>query len=156
MTNNDPSWITTYVSKQNNKNNPPSSGDDGFRIALNGAEATDSHDTETIGYIILEAGYGEVAGIKYDAKQTSDSVRGFANSPPYNTAFSRSFDEISSVFVSTQLEMDGGDGGWIVNYSVSQTHAGLMVDEDQEKDNDRSHANETCGFLAFKTVGSYQ
>jgi hypothetical protein len=74
--------------------------------------------------------------------------------PPYNTAFSQSFDETPNVLVSTKLEMDG-DGGWIVNYSASQTQAGLMVDEDQEKDNDRSHTTEACGFLAFETSGCY-
>jgi flagellin-like protein len=155
MSYNDHSWITTYISEHDSRTNPPSSGDDGFRIALNGAEAADSHDAETISYIIIEEGYSELSAIKYDAKQTSDSVRGFGNSPPYNTAFSQSFDSAPSVLVSTQLEMDGGDGGWIVNYSTSQTQAGLMVDEDQKKDSDRSHAHETCGFLAFETAGTY-
>ena len=155
MSYNAPSWITTYVSRENSRTNPPSSGDDGFRIALNGAEAVDSHDAETISYIIIEEGYSELSAIKYDVKQTSESVRGFGNSPPYNTAFSQSFDGAPSVLVSTQLEMDGGDGDWIVNYSTSQTQAGLMVDEDQKKDSDRSHAHETCGFLAFETAETY-
>jgi flagellin-like protein len=155
MSCNDPSWITTYVSKENSRTNPPSSGDAGFRIALNGAEVADSHDAETVSYIIMEEGYSELSEIKYDAKQTTDSVRGFDNAPPYNTAFSQSFDNAPTVLISTQLEMDGGDGGWIVNYSVSQTQAGLMVDEDQYQDSERSHANETCGFIAFETAGTY-
>ena len=69
MSYNAPSWITTYVSRENSRTNPPSSGDDGFRIALNGAEAVDSHDAETISYIIIEEGYSELSAIKYDAKQ---------------------------------------------------------------------------------------
>jgi flagellin-like protein len=155
MSYNDHSWITTYVSKENSRTNPPSSGDDDFRIALNGAEAENSHDEETVGYIIMEENYGTLSEIKYDAKRTTDSVRGFDNSPPYNTAFSQSFDNTPNVMISVQLEMDGGDGSWIVDYSLSQTQAGLMVDEDQQKDSDRSHANETCGFLAFETAGTY-
>jgi flagellin-like protein len=155
MSYNDPSWITTYVSKENSRTNPPSSGDDGFRVALNGAEAANSHDEETVGYIIIEENYGTLSEIKYDAKQTTDSARGFGNSPPYNTAFSQSFDNTPNVMISTQLEMDGGDGSWIVDYSLSQTQAGVMVDEDQQKDSERSHANETCGFLAFETAGTY-
>jgi hypothetical protein len=155
MSNDDPSWITTYVSRETSRTDPPSSDDDGFRIALNGAEATNSHSAETISYIILEENYSEISGIKYDAKQTSDSVRGFGNSPPYNTAFSQSFNNAPSVMISTQLEMDGGDGGWVVDYSVNQTQAGLMVDEDQESDRDRNHANETCGFITFETAGAF-
>ena len=59
---------------------------------LNGAEAGDSHSNENVSYIIMEEGYGEITGIKYDAKRTTDSVRGFGNSPPYPTDFSHSFE----------------------------------------------------------------
>jgi len=155
MSCNDTSWISTYVSKENSRSNPPNSGDSGFRIALNGAEAVDSHDNETISYIILEEGYGEIDGIKYDAKQTADSIEGFDNSPPDNTAFSQSFNGTPDVLVSTQLEMDGGNGGWVVNHSLSQTQAGLMIDEDQVENGERSHTGEICGFIAFETAGTY-
>ncbi len=155
MSYNDPSWITTYVSKENSRTAPPSSGDDGFRIALNGAEAVNSHDTETICYIVMEEGYGEVPGIKYDSKPTTDSVEGFTNSPPYNTDFSQSFDEVPDVLISTLLKMDGNNGGWVLDYSISQTQAGLAVDEDQQVDSERNHTNETCGFIAFETAGTY-
>jgi hypothetical protein len=154
MSYNDPSWITTYSSKESDRQAPPSSGDNEFRIALNGAEATNSHDNETVSYIIMETGYGDVAGIKYDTEQTTDSVRGFDNTPPYSTDFSQTFDGPPAVLVSTQLEMDGGDGGWIVDYSISQTQAGLMADEDFT-DAERGHTTETCGFIAFETAGTY-
>jgi hypothetical protein len=155
MTNNDPEWITTYVSKQNSRSSPPSSSDTSFRIALNGAEAVNSHDAETIGYIILEEGYADVVGIKYDAKQTTDSIQGVTNSPPYSTSFSQTFDSVPQVLLSTLLEMDGGNGGWVVDYSVTQTQAGLACDEDQVADTERNHTGETCGFIAFQTAGSY-
>jgi len=155
MSYNDASWITTYVCNQNNRKTSPNSGDDGFGIALNGAEAVDSHDTETISYIILEEGYGEIAGIKYDTKRTADSIQGFDDSPPDNTDFSQSFDGTPSVLVSTQLEMNGGNGGWVLDYSISQTQAGLSIDEDQEVDTERNHTTEICGFIAFETAGTY-
>ncbi len=75
MSYNASSWITTYVSRENSRTNHPISGDDGFRVTLNGAEAVDFHDAETISYIIIEEGYSELSAIKYDAKQTRDSVR---------------------------------------------------------------------------------
>jgi len=153
MSYNDPSWITTYVCKQNNRKTSPNSADDGFGTALNGAKAVDSHDAETISYIIMEEGYSEVYGIKHDAKRTADFVKGFNNDPPYNTTFSQSFAGTPAVLLSTQLEMAGGDGGWVVNNLISQTHAGLMIDESQE--DDRKHTTETCGFIAFETAGTY-
>ena len=68
---------------------------------------------KTISYIIFEQQSGEIFWNKnMIAKITSDFVRGYGNSPPYNTAFSQSYDSIPSVVLGTQLEMDGGDGGW--------------------------------------------
>jgi hypothetical protein len=155
MSYNDPAWVTTYVSKLDNRQNSPNAGDSGFRIALNGAEAVDSHGNETVGYIILEEGLGTIGGINFEVKETSDFVRGFGNSPPYNTAFSQSFDTPPAVLVATQLEMDGGNGGWVANNIVTQASAGLMVDEDQVRDSERSHTTETCGFIAFQTAAFY-
>jgi len=97
----------------------------------------------------------EISEIKYDSKRTGDSIRGFGNSPPYVTAFAQTFDGAPAVLISAQLEMDGGDGSWIVNHSWTQTQAGLMVDEDQVSDSDRGHTTETCGFMALQTVGAY-
>lgn len=155
MSSDDPSWITTYISKENSRTAPPNSSDDEFRIALNGAEAVNSHGSETIGYIILEESFDDIFGIKYDVKQTTDFVQGLTNSPPYNTAFSQSFDGAPTVLLSSLLEMDGGNGGWVLDHSISQTQAGLACDEDQVGDNERNHTTETCGFIAFETSGSY-
>ena len=155
MTYSDPTWITTYVSRANSRTAPPSSSDSSFRIALNGAEAVDSHGLETIGYIIIEQGYGDLGNVKYDVKQTTDSIQGFDNSPPYNTPFSQSFSGVPEVLVSSQLEMDGPNGGWAVDHTLTQTQAGLMIDEDQVQDTERSHITEICGFWVFETAGNF-
>lgn len=155
MSYNDPTWITTYVSKANSRTNPPSSGDSNFRIALNGAEAVDTHEAEDIGYVIIQEGYDVLNGIKWDAKQTADTVQGFANSPPYSTSFAQTFSGSPNVVLAFQQEMDGSDGSWALVYSTSSTQLGLACDEDQVNDSERSHTTETCGFIAFETVGSY-
>jgi flagellin-like protein len=155
MSYNDPTWITTYVSKANSRTNPPSSDDASFRIALNGAEAVDTHEAENVGYIVIQEGYDVLNGVKWDAKQTSDKIQGFLNSPPYNTAFDQTFSGPPSVALAFQQEMDGSDGGWAIVYSASSTQLGLACDEDQVKDSDRSHTTETCGFVVFEAAGSY-
>ena len=155
MSNNDPSWISSYVSRVNSRTNPPSSSDSGFRLALNGAEAVNSHLEETIGYIIMEEEFGLVDDIQFESKQSSDSVSGFGNSPPYFTSFSQSFSKVPSVVLVNHLEVDGSDGGWGVVYSVSGSQVGLCIDEDQVRDSERSHTTETCGFLVFQQPGAY-
>lgn len=155
MSYNDASWITTYVSRHTSQSNPPNSADIGFRIALNGAEATSSHLQETVGYIIFEENFDEISDIKFDVKRTSDSISGFQNSPPYNTNFSQNFDTLPQVVLANHQEVDGGDGGWAVVHSTTLTRVGLMIDEDQESDSERNHTSETCGFIAFEANGSF-
>jgi hypothetical protein len=153
--NDDPTWITSYVSRANSRTNPPRSSDSGFRIALNGAEAVDSHGSEEIAYVILQEGTGTVGEVKWETKQTSDSISGFGNSPPYQTSFSQGFTQSPVVVIACHQEADGGDGGWADVFSVTATQLGLAIDEDQVKDSERSHTTETCGFIVFETVGSY-
>ena len=93
--------------------------------------------------------------MNYETKRTSDSVQGYSNSPPFNTEFSQSFDNVPEIVLAVHLEADGGDGGWCVVHTITQTQSGLMIDEDQVGDSERSHTSETCGFLAFETEGSY-
>jgi len=151
----DSNWITSYVSRANSRTDPPRSSDSGFRIALNGAEAVNSHGTEEIGYIILQEATGTVDEIKWETKQTSDSVSGFGNSPPYYTSFSQGFAQPPVVAIACHQEADGGDGGWADVYSVTATQFGLAIDEDQVNDSERSHTTETCGFMVFESTGSY-
>jgi hypothetical protein len=155
MSYNDPTWITTYVSKANNITKPPSSGDSSFRIALNGAEAADTHGAEDVGYIVIQEGYDMLNGIKWEAKQTADKIQGLVNSTPYNTTFSQTFSETPKIALAFQQKMNDGDGSWALVHSASSTQLGLAVDEDQVKDAERSHAKETCGFIVFKSAGSY-
>jgi hypothetical protein len=155
MSYHDPTWITTYVSKANSKTAPPSSGDSGFRIALNGAEAADTHGAEDVGYIIIQEDYDALNGINWEAKQTADTIGGLVNSPPYNTTFDQTFTEPPTVVLAFQQKMDGGNGGWALVYSTSSTQLGLACDEDQVSDTERSHTTETCGFMVFETWGSY-
>ena len=155
MSTNDITWITSYVSRANSRTDPPRSSDSGFRIALNGAEAVNSHGSEEIGYIVLQESTGVLDEIKWESKQTSDSISGFSNSPPYYTSFSQTFADSPSVTMACLQEVDGSDGGWVAVCSVTSNQLGLVIDEDQAKDSERSHTSETCGFIVFEFSGSY-
>lgn len=128
----------------------------GVRLALQGAEAVDTHSSETIGYVILEEGCGNLSDIFYEATQSSDTIRGFGNAPPYSVTLSQAYDETPLICLASKLEMDGGNGGWVIHHSITTTTSGLMIEEDQVRDSERSHTTETCGFLIFETSGSIQ
>ncbi len=152
MSNNDSNWIATYVSRDNSQNNPPDT--DGMRIALNGAEATSSHGTETIGWIAIEMNQtGSFSGTDFETYRTSDSVQGH-NNGCYNFNYQNSYSSAPVVLV-TQLEMDGGDGGWSVKCNESQTQVGMHSEEDIVGDTDRNHTGETFGFIAFSDLFDY-
>jgi len=155
MSYNDPTWITTYVSQANSRTNPPNSGDSSFRIALNGAEAADTHEAEDVGYIVIQEDHDMLNGIKWEAKQTADKIQGLLNSPPYNTSFEQTLPEPPNIALAFQQEMDGSDGSWAIVYSTSTRQLGLACDEDQVKDTDRSHTTEICSFIVFENAGSY-
>ena len=130
---------------------PPSSS--ALRVGKHvGEDSNSGRADETIGYIVVEAGNGVVGGVSYEAGLGADSVRGVANSPPYNYALSGSLSTVSAGIVS-QAGMDGGDGSWAVLYGVNPatpSSLSLAADEDQMKDTERKHTTEQVGYLVFE------
>lgn len=153
MTNNDSDWISTYVSRDNSRTNPPDT--DGMRIALNGAEAFGSHGTETIGWIAIERDQTGVidSTVDFETFRTTDSVRGHDNGC-YGFSYQNTY--VSPPLVLGFLEeMDGGNGGWSVTCSNTEDTASFHIEEDQVGDNERVHATETNSFIAFEESFSY-
>jgi len=147
MSNNDTSWVTTWISRDGSQSNPPDA--DGFQMALNCAEACTSHSaSETIGWVAVERDVsGTVEGITFETQRTSDSVRGHGNGC-YNFNFDNSY-SFSPIVIASQLEMDGGDGSWSVICNIDDSQAGFHAEEDTISDTERNHTTETFGFMAF-------
>jgi hypothetical protein len=103
----------------------------------------------------IREGYDVLNGIRWNTQKAANTIRGFGNSPPYNTPFSQTFAEPPSVALAFQQEMDGNDGSWALVHSTSSTQLGLSCDEDQVKDTERPHAAEACEFIAFANAGSF-
>lgn len=146
QTENDSSWVTSYVSRNGQRSQPPGQND--FALALNGAEVTTSHGAETIGWLAIEpAQTGTISDSAWETYQTSDSVRGHDNGC-YTFSFQNSYSNSPIAFLAQQ-EMDDTNGGWGVACSLNNTQIGLHVEEDQANDSERSHNTETFAFLAF-------
>ncbi|MCA9397987.1 hypothetical protein KC573_04090, partial [candidate division WWE3 bacterium] len=152
QTNNDTSWITSYVRSTGSNQNPPGVTD--FGIGLNGAEVTNSHGSETIGWIAFEEGTsGTFAGVDFETVQTPDAVQGHDNGC-YTFNYTQSY-TAEPLVLGFQQEMDGVNGGWSVQCSNSTTQVGFHSEEDQENDSERIHIDETFAYVAFSESFDY-
>lgn len=150
MTYNDARW-STFWSKGDARGDLPSLGN--FSVGKHAGQDPDSlRMDETLGYMIFEAGRGNMQGVPFEIGITDDSVVGYGN--PYTHAFSAPFNQVPEVAVVTQMAMDGNDGGWAVLDAADLTPGSveMVIQEDQVFDNERGHATEQVGYAAFETV----
>ncbi len=113
-------------------------------------DAQTDRANETIGYLVFEAGQGNLAGNSFLAGLGPDTVRGMTNNPPY--AYSINGLSVATTAVLSSAAMDGVNGGWPLLYGnnpVSATSINLAIDEDQLKDNERKHTSEQAAFIVL-------
>lgn len=114
-----------------------------------GEDPDNTRANETIGYIVLEQGSGNIGGLSYYAGDTGRNVGGVGTSPPYSFAFPASAGTFAVASVSG---MRGGDGGFAMLYGPDPIDPGriaLAIDEDQLRDSDRNHTTENVHYVAF-------
>ncbi|MBU1922371.1 prepilin-type N-terminal cleavage/methylation domain-containing protein [Patescibacteria group bacterium] len=148
MTDNDPSWISTWTSAVGSPTAAPT--ESAFQIGLNGAEVTASHGSETIGWIAIEAAKtGAINAKNYETVVTAKAIAGHDNGCymyPYNNTYSA-----GPIIVAAQEGMAGSNGSWLVACSHSDVQAGFHAEEDQAYDSERSHGSEVGSYVAFET-----
>ncbi len=156
MSDNDPEW-SVFWCRGTSRNNPPSASTvhTGKTVC---EDPLATRANETIGFIVIESGFGTIGGIDYEADLGSDSVRGVTNSPPFAYAFNAAFNSAPVIGLVTQAGMDGGNGGWAYTYGptmASSTTLFLAIDEDQVTDNERNHTTEQVGYIVFENAVLY-
>ena len=98
---NDANWIsTTAWGSTGGRNNPP--GTTGFRLALEGAEATTSHGSEAIGWLAIERGTGTNLGNTYAAGRTAGLDVDRHNDECQNLSYGATFPATPKRFEPTQ------------------------------------------------------
>ncbi|MBU0671102.1 hypothetical protein KKF29_02990 [Patescibacteria group bacterium] len=146
MTNNDADWITSWSSDHGNRNGTPTNNS--IQIALNGAEVTDSHGSETIGWVAVQTNkLGEIDGVDYETQLTGRITEGHDNGC-YDYSFGNTYAD-PPIVLANQLAMDGNDGSWAVICKNNTTELGVHIEEDQTNDEERFHDAEDVGFIAF-------
>ncbi|MEL7159416.1 MAG: M14 family zinc carboxypeptidase [Bacteroidota bacterium] len=150
MTANDADWSVFWTASATSRTNPPSSSS--FSAGKHVGEDPDiGRAAETIGYVVVEAGTGDIQGTEYAAGIGSDIVRGPQNS---STGYTYGLSGLTgaSAAVASAAALDGGDGGWPVLYGgnpFTTNQVVLSFDEDQAGDSERSHTTEQVAYLAF-------
>ncbi|MEO0615266.1 MAG: putative Ig domain-containing protein [Pseudomonadota bacterium] len=150
MTANDDRFSVFWASDGSQQNPPNASS---VAMGLHVAEDPQiTRSAEQIGYLIMEAGSGDIAGLEYAAALGADIVEGVDNAPPYN--YATPID--ATVAVLSAAAMDGGNGGWPVLYGanpVASGTIGIVYEEDQINDSERVHITEQVAYLALGVAG---
>ncbi len=140
MSFNDTRASVFWTNNGSNRGAPPTGS--AIWIGKHIGQINGTRNTETLSYIVVEAGTGTANGASYAASLGADSVAGTANNPPYTYSFSGDAD----VGVAQQAAEDGGDGGWAVLYGNEPLPNGLIQlaieEETVARDMSRTHTQE--------------
>ena len=154
MTNNDSYWINSYVSGLTSLSNPPDIS--GMRIGLNAAETATSHQSETIGWVAAERGVaGNISGINWESNLSGTTVRGYDDGC-YAIDYQNNYSAPPITLVAEQTVNGSSEGSWAQLCGNSNSQASVQVDEDQVRDQERSHVAERVGLLSFANAFNYR
>jgi hypothetical protein len=151
----DRAWYwSVFWCRGSSRSSPPSSTE--LWVGKHKAQDPRAVNNETLGYVVIEAGEGEMdtasGTARYFAALGSDTVRGIDNSPPYTYSLTEPSFTPSTAILS-QAAMDGRDGGWAVLYGpspVTYSALKLAIEEDMAWDSERKHTTEQVGYIVFE------
>jgi hypothetical protein len=136
------------------RTSPPSSTE--LWVGKHNAQDPRAVNDETLGYVVIEAGEGEMdtasGTARYYAALDSDTVQGVDNTPPYTYSLN-GLTFTPSTAILSQAAMDGGDGGWAMLYGpspVTYSALKLAIEEDMAWDSERRHTTEQVGYIVFE------
>ena len=120
----------------------------GFTLQMQEEEAnSNSHATEDIGWIAIEAGgsvaSGLLVGITGDNVTHTDSTINFGGSFTSTPAF-----------IADMQTLDGGDTAYTVGSTLSNSQAQVHIDEEQSANSEVSHTSENVGYIVLNE-GTY-
>ena len=123
---------------------------DGFRLSMEEEEAlrNSGHGQETVGWLAIDGGVGDLGDIQYQAGHTGRRVN--HNSAQIN--FKQEFASKPSLFASL-ASFYGGDAAGLRYQSLSPTQTTIMLEEDQSRDSEIGHTKENVDFLAIAGTG---
>jgi hypothetical protein len=109
---------------------------------------------ERLAYFIIDNNvteiFEDVSGttIHFEALNSATNIKGVGDNSCQISVFQLGYQD-TPLIIATKTNRNGNNGGWIRQCSVSTTSAGMVVDEDQYKDNERNHINEDASIFVI-------
>jgi MSHA biogenesis protein MshQ len=133
----------------------------GFQLIMERSEVNDGSvsSNETVAWLAIESGVNSslnaVAGpVPYVTARTS-AVRGWGNSGScYTVSFGATL-ATPHVFAGKN-ERGNNNGGWLRRCSLTSGSAGLVIDEDLDRDGERNHGSEDSSYIALGDAFTYE
>jgi hypothetical protein len=148
MSFNDADW-SAFWARGATYSDPPSAST--LYVGKHVAEDPDTtRATETLGYVVFEAGAGVADAATFVAGLGPNIVAGVGDSPPYGY-YITGLETTTSAIVS-HSGMNGSDGGWPILYgtnAVEQHNLDIAIDEDLLSDPERNHGAEQVAYVVF-------
>ncbi len=115
-----------------------------------GSDPTTSRAHEQLGVVVIEQGSGTIGSFGYSAILGASKIDGVQNQ---GSSYPLTLSNPASA-IASQTGMHGSDGGWAVLYGSSPLNGRLFlaIEEDQEQDIERNHANEHAAYILFNPV----
>ena len=125
VTENDASWITSFLSDDTSATTPP--GTDGFQVALNAAEVATSHSAEDIAYVVWQSEMADTfEGVQFETDLTGNTVRGYSNA--HRT---ENFDQTytsAPIVLASQLTARSTEGSWMMVDTITARQGTFYLD----------------------------
>ncbi len=146
-------WISSTVTGSSSSTAPSNSG---FRIALEGAEVSSIHGSESIAWLAIEQGHGSNNGFNYDTGRTSGLYIDRHSDGCFsvgNFLAGAGFSSLPKV-VMQHNSMQGGNGAWVRQCAIGTLSAlNVHMEEDQVNDGERTGIPEYGAWFAFQSGG---
>ena len=123
---------------------------DGFSLSMEEEDAlkASGHESETVGWLAMNAGQGTWGELEYQAGHTGREV----THRQYNLNFSHDFVAEPSLFASL-ASYYGGDASGLRYQNLNESQVQIMIEEDQSLDSEIGHTSEIVDFLAISGNG---
>ncbi len=103
------------------------------------------HVKETVHYIAWEPGQGTIGTLRYEVARAANGLTDAWGTVPFQQEFQQ-----APIFLADMQTINGSDTASLRAKAAAPTGTILKVEEEQSKDVETTHVQETVGYLAFE------